>query len=57
VSVQNPDGTYSNAAIHEEIMAGVDDLDIRASTRLKLLAAGIPVADLNRLFSDLPPLT
>jgi hypothetical protein len=57
VCVRQPDGSYFDAAIHEEIMAGVDDSDIRATTRLKLLAAGVPAGDLNRVFPDLPPLT
>jgi hypothetical protein len=50
------DGTYSDVAIHDEIMAGVDDSDIRARSRAKLHAAGVPAAALNRLFPDLPPL-
>jgi hypothetical protein len=54
--IQLADGTYSDAAIHEEIMAGVDDSDIRARTRAKLHAAGITAAALNGLFPDLPPL-
>jgi hypothetical protein len=54
--VQQPDGSYSDAAIHEEIMAGVDDSDIRARTRAKLHAVGVPAATLNGLFPDLAPL-
>lgn len=54
--VQLANGTYSDAAIHEEIMAGVDDSDIRAKTRAELHAKGIPAAALNGLFPDLPPL-
>ena len=55
--VQNPNGSLSNAVLHEQMTEGVDDSDIRAQTRLKLLAAGVPAADLNRVFPDLPPLT
>lgn len=57
VCVQQQDGSYSDAAIHDEIMAGVDDSDIRAKTRAALHAKGIPAAALNGLFPDLPPLT
>lgn len=56
VCVRNADGTYSDTAIHEQIMAGVDDSDFRAKTRLRLLAKGIPAENLNGLFPDLPPL-
>ena len=54
--VQYPDGTISDSALHEEMTAGVDDSDIRAKTRSKLLAAGVPAEDLNRVFPDLPPI-
>lgn len=57
VCVQNPDGTYSDAAIHEQIIANVDDSDFRAETRLKLLALGVPASAVNSLFSDFPPLS
>jgi hypothetical protein len=56
VCVQLPDGGFSDAAIHDAIMAGVDDSDIRARTRAKLHAGGVPAEALNRLFPDLPPL-
>ena len=49
VCIRLPDESYSDAAIHEAIMAGVDDSDIRARTRAKLLAAGVPMADLDRV--------
>ena len=55
--VEQQDGTYSDAAIHEEIMAGVDDSDIRARTRAELHAKGVPAAALNSVFPDLPPLS
>jgi hypothetical protein len=56
VCVKNANGTYSADAIHEQMTAGVDDSDIRARTRDKLHARGIPAAALNGLFPDLPPL-
>jgi hypothetical protein len=34
-----PGGSYSDAAIHEEIMADVDDSEFRTQTRAKLLVA------------------
>jgi hypothetical protein len=46
--VQNPDGSYSAAALHEQMTQGVDDHDFRMQTRAKLLAAGVPIADLDR---------
>jgi hypothetical protein len=54
--VRKVDGTYSADALHEAMTAGVDDSDIRARTRSKLLVQGVPVAALNGLFPDLPPL-
>jgi hypothetical protein len=54
--VRNADGTYSAAELHEAMTAGIDDSDIRARTRAQLLATGVPAADLNRVFPDLPPL-
>lgn len=54
--VQLANGTYSDAVIHEEIMAGVDDSDIRARTRARLLESGIPPSSLNGAFPDLDPL-
>jgi hypothetical protein len=55
VCVRQPDGTYSDVAIHEEIMAGVDDSEFRAQSRAKLRALGVPPEVLQSLFSDLPP--
>jgi hypothetical protein len=37
--VLQPEGSYSDAAIHEQIMAGVEDSDLRQRTRRKLIAA------------------
>jgi hypothetical protein len=54
--VQLANGTYSDAAIHEQMTAGVDDSDFRAETRAKLHAKGVPAAALNSVFPDLPPL-
>jgi hypothetical protein len=56
VCVVNADGSLSNAELHEQMTEGVDDRDIRAKTRTKFHAAGIPSAALNRLFPDLEPL-
>jgi hypothetical protein len=47
--ILNPDGSFSAAALHEEMTAGVDDPDFRAQTRATLLAAGVPIADLDRV--------
>ena len=55
VCVRQPDGSYSDAAIHEEIMAGVDDSEFRAQSRAKLRALGVPPEVLQSLFGDLPP--
>jgi hypothetical protein len=55
--IQNPDGSLSNATLHEQMTEGVPDADFRAKTRLWLLAAGVPAENLNGLFPDLPPLT
>lgn len=54
--VRLADGTYSADALHEQMVEGVDDSDIRAVTREKLRAKGVPVAALNSVFPDLPPL-
>ncbi|HTC50730.1 MAG TPA: hypothetical protein VK700_02210 [Steroidobacteraceae bacterium] len=56
VCVVNTDGSLSNAELLEQMTEGVDDRDIRAKTRTKFHAAGIPSAALNRLFPDLDPL-
>jgi hypothetical protein len=53
--VQQADGSYSDTAIHEAIMDGVDDSDFRAQTRAKLRARGTPPEVLQSLFSSLPP--
>jgi hypothetical protein len=47
VCVQQPDGSYSDAAIHEQIMDGVDTSDFEMETRAKLLAKGVPVSVLD----------
>ena len=56
VCVQRPNGGFFGAAIHDAIMAGVADSGLRARTRLKLMAAGVPINALRPLFGDLPPL-
>ena len=47
-------GKLSNARLHEQMTEGVDDYEFRMQTRAKLLALGVPVADLDRLFPDKP---
>lgn len=42
--VQLADGTYSADALHEQMTEGVDDRDIRATTRAWLLEKGSPQA-------------
>ena len=48
------DGKLSNARLHEQMTEGVDDYDFRMQTRAKLLAQGVPVAHLDRLFPEKP---
>ena len=57
VCVKSADAAYSSDALHEQLVEGIDDSDIRARTRAKLHAKGIPAAALNGLFPDLPPLS
>lgn len=52
--VRRADGTYSDAALHEELTAGVDDSDFRARTRAILLAAGLSEAALDRVLAPSP---
>ena len=49
-------GNLSNARLHEQMTEGVDDRDIRAQTRARLLEKGIPPSALNSTFPDLDPL-
>jgi hypothetical protein len=49
-------GNLSNARLHEQMTEGVDDRDIRAQTRARLLENGIPPSALNSTFPDLDPL-
>ncbi len=46
------DGKISNARLHEQMTDGVDDLDFRLESKRKLLAAGVPKEDLDRLIED-----
>ena len=48
------DGKVSNSALHEQMTEGVDDYDFRMQTRAKLLAAGVPVATLDRVLPEKP---
>jgi len=43
------------AALHEALTDGVHDADLRAQTRARLLAAGVPAVALSALFPDLHP--
>lgn len=43
------DGQRSNSALHEQLVANVNDYDLRLQTKNELLAAGVPAADLDRL--------
>lgn len=37
---KTPSGGFSDAALHEEIMAGVDDTPLRVMSALKMVASG-----------------
>jgi hypothetical protein len=50
--MQLPDGSYSDDEIHELMTAGVDDYDCRLQTRRRLIAAGVPIADMDRLIPE-----
>src|SRR5438874_11753116 len=45
------DGKLTNARLHEELVAGVDDHDFRMQTKKKLLAAGLPEEALERVLA------
>jgi hypothetical protein len=40
--------------LQEQMVEGVDDYDFRMQTRAALLAAGVPVADLDRVLPEKP---
>ena len=42
---------------HHQHMEGVDDSDFRAESRQRLLEKDVPLEQVDRLFSDLPPST
>ncbi len=46
------DGKISDARLHEQMTDGVDDIDFRLESKRKLLAAGVPKEDLDRLIED-----
>ena len=52
--IRYPDGSVSDDALHEEMLAGVDVSDFEAESRAQLLANGVPADALNRLFPHLP---
>ena len=54
VCVPLADGSFCDAALHEAIMARVNDsdLNLKARTRAKLLATGVPVAVLDRVLPE-----
>jgi hypothetical protein len=47
VCVEQPDGSFSDAAIHEQILNGVDTYDFEMATWAKLRAQGVPVSVLD----------
>jgi hypothetical protein len=47
-------GELSNSDLHEQMTQGVDDYEFRMQTRAKLLEAGVPVADLDRVLPEKP---
>jgi len=49
VCVQQPDGTYSDEAIHEAIMEGVDTSKFEMETRAQLLAQSVPISVLDMI--------
>jgi hypothetical protein len=55
VCVVDADSSLSNAALHEQMTEGADDSDIRARTRAKLLAYGVPAAVLDRVLPEGTP--
>lgn len=40
--IRYPDGSVSAAALHDELVAGVDVSDFEAESRAQLLANGVP---------------
>jgi hypothetical protein len=53
--VLTADGRLTAHRLHEQLVQGVDDSDIRSRTREKLLARGLLPEQVDRLFPDLPP--
>ena len=54
--VRLSDGTLSADRLHEQMCERVDDSDIRAKTRRRLLKKGFAPQQLDRVFPDLPPI-
>jgi hypothetical protein len=54
VCVKLPDGSYSDAQIHEQILSGVDTSDFEMATRAKLLAQGVPISVLDSVLPVKP---
>ena len=52
--VQSSDGTVSSYPLQDDLTDGVADSDFRAQTRAKLLEAGVPVEDLDRVLPMIP---
>ena len=50
--VRTKDGKFSDSAIHEQLTAGTDDSASHAHTRAKLLKAGVPIEDLDRVLPE-----
>lgn len=56
IGYRNPDGTVSDAKLHEEIMAGVDDTPLRIMSAWRLVKLGMTRAQAEELMSvELPP--
>jgi len=51
--VRLADGTFSADALHEQLVEGVDDSEIRARTRRFLLDSGLTRQQVDPLFADL----
>lgn len=41
IGYRRPDGTLSDASLHEEIMAGVDDTPLRVMSAQRMIANGV----------------
>lgn len=52
IGYRNPDGSFSDAAFHAEIMAGVDDTPLRIASAIKAMAQfGLTIEEAESLFN------